>query len=81
MTRTIFVYRGSQHEKLRIDSLRQGDTIRIYSLNSHDYREYYIACDSWGVKHIVSDKFNIYNFDTFIEALPLFFNNRIIEVI
>ena len=27
MTRTIFVYRGTQHEKLRIESLKQGDTI------------------------------------------------------
>lgn len=80
MTRTIFVYRGAQYEKLHIDYLRQGDTIRIYSINSHDYREYYIACDSWGVKYIVSDKFDIYNFDTFIETLP-YFNNRIIEVI
>lgn len=80
MTRTIFVYRGSQREKLRIESLRQGDIIRIYNLNSHDYREYYVACDSWGVKHIVSDKFDIYNFNIFIESLPVF-HNRLIEII
>ena len=78
MTRTIFVYRGAQHEKLRIESLKQGDTIRIY--NSYDYREYYVASDSWGKKHIVSDKCDIYNFDTFIESLS-FFHNRIIEII
>lgn len=80
MTRTIFVYRGKQYEKLSIDSLRQGDTIRIYNLNSHNFRDYYIACDSWGVKYIVSDKFDIYNLDTFCETLPVF-NNRIIEII
>lgn len=80
MSRTVFIYRGNQHEKLRVDSLRQGDIIRIYNSNAHDYREYYVACDSWGDKYIVSDKFDIYHFDIFIETLP-FFNNRIIEVI
>ena len=79
MTRTIFIYRNNKHEKLNIENLRQGDIIRIYYSDGIDYSEYYIACDSWGKKFVVSDKMNIYDFENFMCVLPTF--NRVLEVI